>query len=169
MADKRKSEGSAGNDAKKAKGDEFLGVFDRHATQELLPCPPRTRTPIHHRGSAPPSTLVMSTLAHQGTLTDVFAANLNAPPISDVVFRCANSLVEDILNGLDSDLPDEARAYVKKMCIYTCKGGCAGCFLLVGPPCEDPFHPIVKKKISCGPSHRDRVTWCNLASMLGPT
>lgn len=61
MADKRKSEGSAGNDAKKAKGDEFLGIFD--------------------------------------------------------------SLVEDILNGLDSDLPDEARAYVKKMCIYTCKGG----------------------------------------------
>lgn len=31
-------------------------------------------------------------------------------------------LVEDILQGLDSDLPDEARAYVKKMCVYTCKG-----------------------------------------------
>jgi hypothetical protein len=87
-------------------------------------------------------------------LTTILAANLNVPPISDVVLRCANSLVEDILNGLDSDLPDEARAYVKKMCIYTCKGGSASLFLLIDTPWEDHFHPIVKKKISCGTMSR---------------
>jgi hypothetical protein len=45
MADKRKSEGSAGNDAKKAKGDEFLGIFDRHANQEPLTCLLLARAP----------------------------------------------------------------------------------------------------------------------------
>lgn len=94
----------------------------------------------------------------------LFVNGLGLPPprcLTCPPTRCANSLVEDILNGLDSDLPDEARAYVKKMCVYTCKGERTAGFwcrflLRVAAPCHPQREAGCRKSTShlpnCGAS-----------------
>jgi len=42
---------------------------------------------------------------------------------SEPFLNVFDQLVEDVIGELDDDIPEEAKAYVRRMCVYTCKGG----------------------------------------------